>query len=51
MSNTARQFLIRVRWCDWQDELTAQGHKPHPWFFELCAQVRRDAAFIIGFMA
>lgn len=51
MSSTARQFLIRRNWCDWQDELTAAGQRPHPWFFDLCAQVRRDAEFLIGFMA
>lgn len=51
MSSTARQFVILRNWCDWQDDLTASGLRVHPRFFEACAQVRRDAAYLIGFMA
>jgi len=51
VSNTARQFVILRNWCDWQDERTAAGHPPHPHFFEQCAKLKRDAAFIIGWMA
>lgn len=48
MSRTARNFLILRNWIDWQDDLTAEGKRPHPWFFDGCAQLRRDAMFLIA---
>lgn len=51
MSSTARDFLRLRLWCDWQDDLTAEGRRPHPYFFDACAKVKRDAAYIIGYYA
>lgn len=51
MSSTALDFTRRRLWCDWQEELTEQGARPHRDFFDQCARVKRDAAFLIGFMA
>lgn len=51
MSLTAKEFTRLRNWCDWQDELTAQGRRPHPAFFDHCWRVKQTAGFLIGFMA
>lgn len=51
MSRAARWFLILRNWCDWQDEISAAGGRVHPHFAEQEARLRREAAWLIGYMA
>ena len=51
MSSTAREFLRLRSWVEWQDGLTAEGRSMHPWLLDLSAKLKRDAAYLIGWMA
>lgn len=51
MSRTARDFLRLMHWCNWQDEMSVAGIAAHPLFREQDAKLRRDAAYLIGYMA
>jgi hypothetical protein len=50
VSATALDFTRRRLWCEWQFE-EALSPRREADLFEAWARVKRDAAFLIGFMA